>query len=242
MLAEPERTSFDLAFDLFGIPVRVNPWFWGIAALLGFQLKEPALIALWVACMFVAILVHELGHALTAIAFGARDQRIVLYGFGGLTIGPSGGLKRWQRILELLAGPGAGFLLFGALYGLDFALGHPTERSYFVANAFRFIALICVVWGVMNLLPVYPLDGGQVVSELLQKLRPHDGFGWALKISMVVAGGVAVLLLTQRYFFAALLFGSLAFSSYQTLQARGAGGGPQGPAREPWERDPDWWK
>src|SRR5207253_5525130 len=69
-------------------------------------------LAIWVACVFVSILVHEMGHVIAARAFGVWGQ-IVLYGFGGLAI-PAGQMRhRWQHILVCLAGPVAGFLLLG---------------------------------------------------------------------------------------------------------------------------------
>ena len=71
LLGEPPRTGGDLNFQLFGIPVRVHPLFWLIAVLLGISGDpQPAEILLWVVAVFVSILVHELGHALTMRAFG----------------------------------------------------------------------------------------------------------------------------------------------------------------------------
>ena len=65
MLGEPPRTQWDLHFPLFGFPVRVHPFFWAVALLMGFR-SSPRLIdlLLWVAAVFLAILVHELGHAI----------------------------------------------------------------------------------------------------------------------------------------------------------------------------------
>lgn len=241
LLGEPERSSFDLKFPLGPIPVRISPWFWGIAALLGLRLPGQ-LIPIWVACVFVGVLVHELGHALTARAFGARDVHIVLYGMGGLSIGTHR-LPRWQRVLELFAGPGAGFALFGALYAGTSALGG-LERvgNLHAAVAIEFLMTICLFWGVINLLPVHPLDGGQIARELLTKVRPRDGLRLSLQLSLVIAAGVAGYALYSRELFGAFLFGSLAYSSWQALQQLGRGGGwGEGP-REPWEQDPDAWK
>src|SRR5262245_44712779 len=103
---------------MFGIHVRVHPFFWLIACLLGADYLErlgPVYLLLWVACMFVSILVHELGHVVMGRAFGARGH-IVLYSFGGLAIGSSDLPRRWQRVAVLFAGPFAGFLLFGMVY------------------------------------------------------------------------------------------------------------------------------
>ena len=66
MFGNVTPTPFDLNFSLFGIPVRIHPFFWLVAILTGWNPYLPKLIVIWVACFFVSILVHEMGHALTA--------------------------------------------------------------------------------------------------------------------------------------------------------------------------------
>ena len=94
MLGLAAPTAYDLRFRLLGVPVRIHPLFWLVACLLGGPWLEgrwgAGYLLLWVACVFVSILVHELGHVLAGRAFGARGH-ILLYSFGGLAIGrPSG--------------------------------------------------------------------------------------------------------------------------------------------------------
>ena len=100
LLADPQPTPFDLRFRLFRTHVRIHPLFWLIAVMLGWgytHLHRPATgnivgdLALWVGCVFVSILVHEFGHALTGRLFGSHAH-IVLYGFGGLGIFAAGWL------------------------------------------------------------------------------------------------------------------------------------------------------
>src|SRR5262245_37099251 len=64
----PEPLPYDLRWRMFGIPVRVHWTFWLFTAILGFNIVEFGFVYLlvWMACAFVSILVHELGHALTA--------------------------------------------------------------------------------------------------------------------------------------------------------------------------------
>jgi membrane-associated protease RseP (regulator of RpoE activity) len=78
-----------------------------------------------------------------------------------------------------------------------------------------------VFWGVINLMPVYPLDGGNVTRYALLKADPWNGIRRSLWIS-VIAGAIlaAVGLILFRSLFMALLFGFLAFQSYQSLQSR----------------------
>jgi hypothetical protein len=108
ILSEPARTPYDLNFSLLGIPVRVHPMFWLVALLLGFRGNpKPQELVLWVAVVFVSILVHELGHALAARAHG-WEPWITLHGFGGLaSYRPTRQTPR-SRILITLAGPAPG--------------------------------------------------------------------------------------------------------------------------------------
>jgi Zn-dependent protease len=250
LLGEPPQTQYDLHFSLFGIPVRVHPFFWVIAILLGFSAGELIDLLVWVIAMFLAILVHELGHALVMRRYGF-SPRIILYGMGGLaSSGPaqvygSAGNSSRAQILISAAGPGAGFLLAALLIAL-LALGGPGVQLVrlhdvvpFVMPAGRIgshaltvfvwdLLFISVFWGIMNLLPVYPLDGGQIAQRILVALNPADGVRQSLQLSFVTAIGVAVaglVLLGEP--FIAIMFGFLAYSSYRALQAY-QGRGPWG--------------
>src|SRR5437870_1053723 len=114
MFTDPGRSPWDLNFRLFGIPVRIHPMFWLMSALLGQSWLRVGIeyLLIWVACVFVSILVHEMGHIIAAWAFGVWGE-IVLYGFGGLAI-PAGQMRhRWQHIIVCFAGPLAGFVFLG---------------------------------------------------------------------------------------------------------------------------------
>lgn len=253
MIVEPPPSRADLQWRMLGLPVRVTPWFWLSTLVLGYDASPDVdMLLAWIACVFVAILVHELGHALTARAFGAKGGRIVLYAFGGLAIN-GGGLKRWQRIVECFAGPGAGFVLFGLVLLLTRFVVDPTTMSPLARVALVNIEYVCLWWGLVNLIPVYPLDGGQIAQELLLWRRSHDGLSLSFKLSMAVAAiasiGFGVLWVRgQGSSFPVVLFVLLGVTNYLALRAlrmggMGAGiGGYESGHREAWERDPDWWK
>jgi stage IV sporulation protein FB len=80
-----QPTSFDVTFRLGRFPVRVHPLFWLSMALIGLPWFDRSLLLglLWVACGFVSILVHELGHALAIRHYGSPAS-IQLIAFGGL--------------------------------------------------------------------------------------------------------------------------------------------------------------
>ena len=83
LLGEPPESQYDLHFSLLGIPVRVHPYFWLVSVLMGWNQGDAKLALLWVAAVFVSILVHEMGHALVIRYYG-WSPRVTLYSFGGL--------------------------------------------------------------------------------------------------------------------------------------------------------------
>src|SRR5579883_1758335 len=113
-LLEPERTQFDLRWRMLGTDIRVHPMFWLVSAILGWT-TDLSVLALWVGCVFVSILLHEFGHVFAGRLFGAEGH-IVLYSFGGLAVGSSNLASRWQRIVAYFAGPFVQLVLFAVLY------------------------------------------------------------------------------------------------------------------------------
>ena len=89
--------------------------------------------------------------------------------------------------------------------------------TYFVND----LMLISCFWGVLNLWPVYPLDGGQISREILLKWNPREGIRVSLVVSLVAATGLVVFGLTRQEpnWLMVILFGMLAYSSFATLQA-----------------------
>jgi Zn-dependent protease len=261
-LAEPTPTPYDLNFRLFGVPVRVHPMFWLICVLLNTgSINEGrfAELVVWVACVFVSILVHEMGHVLMGRAFGS-EANIVLYGFGGLAVGSTRGLTPWKRVAVLLAGPGAGFILYAAVWAgtVIYRDQMPEQRPpVLVLLAILYLSWINLWWGIFNLLPVWPLDGGQISAELFKMRNPWTGMRTALQISIVVGAGIALLALADYMgrsllpfriglgIFGAFMFGMLAYSSYEMLQRLPRDRDPFDDSRYervPWERDPDEWR
>jgi Zn-dependent protease len=218
---------------MLGIPVRVHPMFWLMTVILGWNALErgPIFLVIWVVSVFASILVHELGHVLMAGAFGKRGY-IVLYSFGGLAIDVGGIYQRWKRIAVSLAGPGAGFLLLGFVVVSYIAFAERVESAgVYAREILNDLIWINLVWGIVNLLPVWPLDGGHVSREFFTWLTPRNGVRNSLIVSIVTAAALALNSLsgmrggpTLPYVpiggaYSVLLFGSLALASFQVLQA-----------------------
>ncbi|MFV0445340.1 MAG: site-2 protease family protein [Planctomycetaceae bacterium] len=223
MFGPVQTTPYDLRFSLFGIPVRVLPWFWLMAALLGQSTMDEGLpaLGLWIFAVFISILVHEFGHALSAVAFGYPPQ-VVLYQFGGMALySPGREYSLWQSILITAAGPLAGLALSAISMGVivtgllaEFQI--PEGLGYFLNMMFT----INLFWSILNLLPVLPLDGGQICRDVLKLITPRNGLRIALVISVVVGGLVAAAGVAFKEFYLAILFGVMAISAVQQLQQR----------------------
>lgn len=234
MFGHIPETQFDLHFRVLGIPVRIHPAFFLVSLIFGWHPynPNPLLYALiWTGCVFFSILVHELGHAVMAHRFGWPPS-IVLYHFGGLaSYVPTWGHTRGKRIAICLAGPGAGFVLYGLVRLSEFLMLRQgmqiSEIGDEILDDLKFINLW---WGLVNLLPVYPLDGGQVAEQLLKSRDPRRGMEWTLQLGIVtgIAAAVGIYMYYHsigiQHIYPSLLFGMLAFNNYQMLQQIQRGG------------------
>jgi Zn-dependent protease len=240
MFGSPDHTPYDLRFRLLGIPVRVHPLFWLVMVLIGGQgsLKGAAIFA---ACAFVSVLVHEFGHGLSSRAVGNEPVGIVLYAMGGFCQFMPRSQTAGQRLFVLLMGPGAGFLLMAlvlavgnlmygvlpadamALVGVGGGSGQGVGMRLPHSPEIRF-AFICLLeinfwWGVLNLLPIWPLDGGQIAGVVLGQVNPRHGTRWTHVVSLLTAGLIALFWVSREQYMVAIWFGYFGFINYQVLQS-----------------------
>jgi len=233
-----------MRFRLFGVPVTIRAFFWLTAALLGLgYARAVALWALpiWVAVMFVSVVIHEMGHAVAFMRHGIRPS-ITLHGMGGVTI-PAGGpeLGRFDSAVVSLAGPLVGLVAGGLVYLAMRAL--PPDLPSPVAVTLSFLVWVNLGWSLFNLLPVLPFDGGHVLQEILGPQRVKATAMTSLALAVVLAAVSA----WYGNLLMALLFALSAIQSWQlytlppgvilvnplTAPADGPGAGP-GPLRRWW--------
>ena len=206
----------------------------------------PANLLTWVLCMLFSLLLHEFGHALTMRAFG-HQPIVVLYHLGGFarsdrrdTAGHSFLISAAGPAIQLLffailfvvamslAGPGAwntlrtlpreGWPTFYTLpvnlltfFG-EISYGRPAFAALFSLLSINFL------WPLLNLLPVWPLDGGQMLSAGLGMRRYGQPMDLTLKVGMLVGGIAAALFFVNGRTFAGIFFAMLAIQNYQQLQ------------------------
>ncbi|MDZ4828041.1 MAG: site-2 protease family protein [Actinomycetota bacterium] len=186
-----------IRFRLGGIPVEVQVSFFLIIGLFGWGLSATHWL-IWLGVAFVSILVHELGHAVAARSFGSPAS-ISLYGFGGLTSYRQTTVHR--SLVITLAGPFSGLALGAIVYVVSEAAGpvHGDVRAAVI------IALwINVVWSLVNLLPILPLDGGNVLRDIIHIVSGVDREALVRRVSIAVAVAGGVWAYTAGYPFSAL--------------------------------------
>jgi Zn-dependent protease len=207
-----------LKFPLFGIPVSVHITFLFIA-LLGATTYRGIDIAIWTAAAFASILLHEMGHALTARAFGATGVNVTLYGLGGVTsYSAATKLSNGRSFLISAAGSAAGIVVGGGLLlaGRSGAFVGVSHEMLVFINSFIFTAL---VWGILNWIPIVPLDGGHMVQSIASAISEEHGPLISQVITWVTVAIVVPVALMNGYQFAAIIVVLFAFSGSREYRA-----------------------
>ncbi|HYO64706.1 MAG TPA: M50 family metallopeptidase, partial [Archangium sp.] len=200
MSTEPS-SPFTWQFNLGRIPVLVEPSFWVITALFGLMGGNRGWqsVVSWVAVVFVSILVHELGHALMAMGLGCDVAAIRLYSGGGLTY-PDRALSRWRDVAVSAAGPLTGFLFGGLMVAINILVPPKSLMGQIILVDMMWVNF---GWGIINLLPVPPLDGGHIARGVLGPSRQRI----SLWLGVLTSVAVVALALSFRTFFIAFMFG-----------------------------------
>jgi len=210
-----------LRFKLAGIPIEVRSDFLIITGLLALsRMGDPVLLVEWIVVVFFSVLLHELGHTLAFKVFG-HSPRIELNGMGGLTF-PSPGmpLTNGRSIIVSLAGPFAGFAVGGVVTAIAAAFPEHFE-SPVARQTVADLQWVNIGWGIVNLLPIVPLDGGHVMQSLLRTRMPRPRADrLALQITIGVAAAAAVFALMRGLTFAALMAGYFALTAYRAMAPR----------------------
>ena len=202
------------SFNLFAIPVRVEPWFWLTMTLLGYSIysNRPVTFTLiFVMAGFISILVHEMGHALMVRKF-KQPTEITLHGFGGYATYPIGVLSRTQSFLVTAAGPGLQILLALLLITLWKIIPIPPESllNHLINN----LVGVSIFWAILNCIPVYPMDGGQMMAAVLGPRREH--LVYLISVFLAVFIGIASFLI--NFLVLPILMALFAWQNWQMYQ------------------------
>ena len=238
--------GFFLIGILFGSSWVHDPdWNTGVCALLGASV------------IFVSILVHEIGHVLAYRHFGQPGRIVLYWmgglaiadsGSMSWARSNAGRFTSNQQIIISLAGPFTGMLLIVPLIAIVYLVGGSVfwstiagfipipvpdlrESAWGTTPGFRSVIwagiVINLFWNLVNLVPIFPLDGGKVSRELFVRFDPWNGLQNSLLLSIAAGIGMAAWGLKNGHQFIAFFFGYLAWQSYQSLQHNGG-------TRRPW--------
>lgn len=210
--------------ELFGINIRVH---WSMLAVLAIGASRGAITALVFLILFLTVLLHELGHCFAARALGGEAREILLWPLGGLAF--TGDLRSPLRsVLVAAAGPMVHIpLALGCAQALA-GLGHPLgladlnplgpenyPHSSFLANVLYFSFRLQVELFCLNMLPAYPLDGGQIlVGWLASRLELPRAATFCGLLTMAVA--LVLIAMGEGYI---LIGGLLGFEGVRLMMA-----------------------
>jgi len=181
------------------------------------QTRDLKVALLWAPVLFISVLIHEFAHAAMIAVFGYGSSAIVLGGMGGATYNQRKA-RPWHDLLISVAGPISSFLLaFGALVlanKVDFFRRDPMLRQFMPILIFANVA-----WGIFNLVPVSPLDGGHATRSFFKMfLRDRTAFIISVWIAIVVGTGVVLFGIRAGQYFVAILLGWYVYLNFQQWQ------------------------
>lgn len=198
------------------IPISIHPLFWLLAAFIGWINSGSFVgVLVWIGIIFVSVLIHEFGHALTALAF-KQSAKIQLIALGGLTSYEGPKLRFWQQFIIVFNGPLFGFFLFLLATWL---LQFDWKGSPLIFATLKITQIANLFWSVVNLLPVMPLDGGQLLRIVLEASFGVKGFKAALFIGGLLSTLLALGCFLIQQFLVGAIFFLLAFQGFASWKS-----------------------
>jgi len=186
-------------FQVWGINVFLH-WSWAVIAVVELQFRQnhyshQAWNAAEYVSIFIIVLLHEFGHALACRSVGGRADRILLWPLGGIAyVQPP--MRPGAMLWSLAAGPLVNVVLLPVTLG---AYMLAPEGIAADLGSFLFaVAAINLILLVFNMLPIYPLDGGQIVQSILWFFI---GFRRSLLVATSIGflGAACVIILAAVY-------------------------------------------
>lgn len=236
--ADAGRIRGMIRFTLFGVPTHIHASFWVAALLWGFALTagepHPLGVLFFALATFVCLLAHEMGHAIAAHVMGCRQMGICLSWAGGCSCSEAEGapLTRKVGLIMTLAGPMGGLVITLSIYlGAVFITRSagaaaelcwrmlqgqvPMEYAHVCPSLLLLLVVymfqISVFWNLINLVPIYPLDGGTVMHELMETgYKAHS-------ISLVAAMLLSMLFFAAGLWALAVLMIALGYYNYRCI-------------------------
>ncbi len=204
------KTSIDVDFSFFILLL--------VFIAYAYNPGQPIQYALiWIPVVFISVLIHELSHAGMIGLLGFGSSQIILGGMGGVTVNGRRA-KPWQDLFISVSGPLSNFVLMFICSQLAQRFAIFSQDRMLVELMPRLISAN-LWWGIFNLIPVPPLDGGHATREFFRIfLDERRAFVIAIWIAMIVGSLVVVLALYTRSLFMAMYLGWFVYVAWQQWQ------------------------
>lgn len=191
-----------------------------LASVAAFGLFFGLFTSFWIVpVLFAVLLFHELGHLLAMKVFGYKDLQVLFLPIGAAALGKNHQASGLQRSLVYLAGPVPGMLLAWLLVstGIASATGESGIADLAASPwVFELVVMLLLI-NYINLLPVMPLDGGQIVNLVLFERSPRAHLVFLVVSTVVFGAGAWYLDSDPLLFFLAIATGFMAFAQYNQL-------------------------
>jgi Zn-dependent protease len=172
---------------------------------------------IWAPVLFISVLFHEFAHAAMIGSLGFGSSAIILQGMGGATYNDRRA-RPWQDLLISAAGPLSNFLLAWIVTLIVVNVPAASHDPFFRA-LLPLLAYANWFWGVLNLLPLGPLDGNSILRNFFRLfLKERPAFIISIWISLVVGIGIFVFCLVTRQIFIAILVAWYVWTSWTQWQ------------------------
>jgi len=218
LVSRPVVSRHGVFFWLFSTLVTVRFTFFLVMVLMaGLSRRSFSEILVWVFVAGFGVLLHEFGHV-GAARFYRHRPRVELYTMGGVTTWENDGRAGWrERLVISLAGPAIGLVLGGLVWLLleTFGLGPASRWTYLALSDFMWVS---IAWGVFNLLPILPLDGGQALEAILTGRFARDPRRTTRIVSLCVGGAAALLAFAAGWTWAGALAAMFAYDNAQRMR------------------------
>lgn len=201
-------------FTFLKIPLYIHPSFWILVLLFSGIIESQSIASFfYIFIIFISLIVHEYGHGLTALYFGA-SPKIELHAFGGTTY-HNNNLTKKQDFLITLAGPlFESLLIIIPFYFLKFHIFHHYYINYFLYLTYK----INLFWCLVNLIPLYPLDGGKLCKYLLSSKWGTNGDKASIIISIICGVLGSSYFLANKYYAFGSIFVMYGLQNLQMLR------------------------
>lgn len=207
-------------FTLFRFPIKIEGTFLLILLIfLNYDLSAGNYTSflLKAAGILISFLFHEMGHALMFRKYGI-ESKMVFHGFGGVCIPQnSRPVTHWNDILITLAGPFMNFVMAGISF-LVLKSGMPIAAEAEAEIFFNFFLFINLLWGIFNLIPLLPMDGGMALQSFMKAIKIKKAIEISIFISFAVLAAFAVWCINSGSLWNIALVIFFAYENYEIWQ------------------------